>query len=167
MKTKTWHFCSNGEKWRPYEAFLCSLCKVCDDHTDIEFPEDVNPNKSRSCTQREKRIKGVSKQVVGRSLKNNRNAARRTKFYDGLICVICEKPIEADINFHHIDPSQKEYVVSDMIHRNYSDEKIQKEIDKCVPMHKACHLLVEALLNAPEVSEYVEAARNWIISNGQ
>ena len=41
------------------------------------------------------------------------------------------------IDFHHI--RDKEFAISKMVYRGYSWKRIQKEIDKCVPLCSNCH----------------------------
>lgn len=43
----------------------------------------------------------------------------------------------AALEFHHINPEEKERTISLM--RNYSAESIKKEVDKCVLLCCLCH----------------------------
>ena len=49
----------------------------------------------------------------------------------------CGNTNKSVLHFHHIDPSQKEFTIGKM--RNYSLEKYQKEIDKCIVLCAHCH----------------------------
>ena len=52
----------------------------------------------------------------------------------------------AALDFHHLDPSTKEFVVAEM--KNYSLARLKNEIDKCVLICANCHREVHAgLLN--------------------
>lgn len=43
----------------------------------------------------------------------------------------------AGIDFHHIDPSTKDHLVSGM--KNYSEKKLREEIEKCMMLCCICH----------------------------
>ena len=52
-------------------------------------------------------------------------------------CAKCGETDKSKLHFHHIDPSKKEFTIGKM--RNYSLEKYQKEIDKCIVLCAHCH----------------------------
>ena len=52
-------------------------------------------------------------------------------------CAKCGDTRNYILEFHHKDPKQKEFTIGRM--RNYSLEKIQKEIDKCIVLCCNCH----------------------------
>ena len=58
------------------------------------------------------------------------------KFYRDKVCSICgnSKP---PYHYHHRDPSTKEHEIIHMW--SYSDEKVQKEVDKCDILCENCH----------------------------
>ena len=41
------------------------------------------------------------------------------------------------IDFHHL--RDKEFAISNMVYRGYSWNRIQKEIEKCIPLCSNCH----------------------------
>ena len=43
------------------------------------------------------------------------------------------------LDFHHIDPNQKEEKVSSMISHNYNLDKVKDEIQKCIVLCANCH----------------------------
>ena len=55
-----------------------------------------------------------------------------------LKCVKCGENHPATLDFHHKDPSTKEFAVS-YTYRRFSKEKILKEIEKCVVLCANCH----------------------------
>jgi len=85
-----------------------------------------------------------------------------------LTCVVCSH-LANPYHFHHVDPSTKrdreglnrKMVVGDMLGSNYSWTAVKAEIDKCVVMCKGCHLLVEALIEKPDVLSHIETAIGW------
>ena len=57
-------------------------------------------------------------------------------------CAICKKEFPpCAMDLHHIDPSTKAEGVSGMM-RIGSYQKLQEEIDKCVPLCAICHRLL-------------------------
>ena len=78
--------------------------------------------------------------------KNKFNVSKKRKTlkiqaveYKGGKCQICDynNCMEA-LEFHHLDPSQKEFGIS-KTGNTYSWEKIKNEIDKCVLLCANCH----------------------------
>lgn len=57
-------------------------------------------------------------------------------------CIICGFPKEkfAAISFHHINPEEKEKLIGQLI-GSTTDEKLVKEVSKCVCMCFNCHML--------------------------
>lgn len=61
-------------------------------------------------------------------------------------CIICGESEPVCIDFHHINPEEKEFTISK--HRNRSKEWLSIEITKCVCLCANCHRKVHAgLLN--------------------
>jgi hypothetical protein len=53
-------------------------------------------------------------------------------------CQICGyAKYVGSMDFHHLDPSKKEYSIGDL--RAYSMKKIKKELDKCILVCRNCH----------------------------
>lgn len=52
-------------------------------------------------------------------------------------CIKCGETDKSKLHFHHIDPSKKDFTIGQM--RNYSLEKYQEEINKCVVLCAHCH----------------------------
>ena len=64
---------------------------------------------------------------------------------DNIKCGRCNKTSKWGMSFfewHHIDPSIKEYTISELMKSNYSWEKVKKEIDKCILLCPDCHKLI-------------------------
>lgn len=57
-------------------------------------------------------------------------------------CIVCGESLPGNLDFHHLDPSNKRYCVSDMIKMRSGVNVIQTEIDKCVVLCKNCHAMV-------------------------
>lgn len=113
-------------------------CKVC----------DILISSDRTFCNKECYSKGRSKR---RSLKPKgypRLKSFRTKIkyesvqYKGGKCAICNynKCIKA-LEFHHLDPTQKDFSISSI---SKSFESIKKELDKCILLCANCHREVHA-----------------------
>lgn len=60
-------------------------------------------------------------------------------------CKVCGyNKCKAALDFHHIDPNEKDDRILNLINRKKSLEVIQKEIDKCVVLCCRCHREVHA-----------------------
>ena len=64
-------------------------------------------------------------------------------------CAICQQQFdECCMDFHHLDPSEKKYAISD--YNRYGLKYLQEEIDKCVLLCAICHrLLHKGLVELP------------------
>lgn len=56
-----------------------------------------------------------------------------------LQCSVCPESDPRCLDFHHKDPNDKTFGVSECILRGFSIENIQKEIDKCSVLCANCH----------------------------
>lgn len=62
----------------------------------------------------------------------------------------CEKCGEDDaicLVFHHVDPKEKEYDITQLVARGWSIERVQTEINKCVVLCANCHCKEHAALD--------------------
>lgn len=59
-------------------------------------------------------------------------------------CVSCGESDPVVIDFHHLNEETKFKGVGDMVQGNYSLNKIQEEIDKCICLCSNCHRKVHA-----------------------
>ncbi len=69
-----------------------------------------------------------------------------------LTCSKCGEPRWYVIDLHHRDQSEKIMDVCEMIHLNYSKERIEEEIAKCDPLCANCHREVHFLENNANVA---------------
>ena len=72
--------------------------------------------------------------------------------YKGGKCQSCgyNKCLEA-LEFHHIDPKQKDFSISQYGHSR-SWERVRKELDKCVILCANCHREIHATMQLPQVT---------------
>lgn len=58
----------------------------------------------------------------------------------GLKCAKCGyDKCGASLEFHHIDPSEKDETISRMISNNYTLDLVEEEIRKCIVLCSNCH----------------------------
>ena len=58
----------------------------------------------------------------------------------GLKCVKCGyNRCGASLEFHHINPNEKDDTIARMISNNYALSKVQEEVQKCVVLCSNCH----------------------------
>ena len=59
--------------------------------------------------------------------------------YKGGACVKCGyNKCAAALDFHHMDPTQKDISIARMRHTRF-DERVMKELDKCILVCSNCH----------------------------
>ena len=88
-----------------------------------------------------------SKNYNSKSVERTRNRMKtQTTLYnelkDTLSCVVCGEEDNCCIEFHHKDPSDKNFIVAASKMRSW--ENILKEIDKCVVVCSNCHKKIHA-----------------------
>jgi predicted transcriptional regulator len=72
------------------------------------------------------------------SYKKQRELKRNAVNYKGGKCCLCGyNKYLGSMDFHHVDPSKKDYSISSL--RSYGWNKLKIELDKCVLLCKNCH----------------------------
>ena len=66
-------------------------------------------------------------------------------------CIVCGESEPICIDFHHIDPSKKDFTIGQ--HRSRNKILLQAEIDKCVCLCANCHRKVHA--GVIDLSNYI------------
>jgi 5-methylcytosine-specific restriction endonuclease McrA len=56
-----------------------------------------------------------------------------------LHCAQCPEDFWACIEFHHTDPDEKEFALSDLVSKGFGKERILAEIEKCIVLCSNCH----------------------------
>lgn len=95
-------------------------------------------NACKDCVRREEREKYTKKM-------NDFIAYKKT-----LCCQKCGESRHYLLDFHHKDPLQKDYTISDNTHAKL--ETIMKEIQKCIPLCSNCHREFHYLQRAQSVN---------------
>lgn len=74
--------------------------------------------------------------------KNRRNSAKNRVWFNNLKgslkCERCDENHPATLDFHHINPNEKDNNIGNLI-GTYSQEKVQIEIAKCIVLCSNCH----------------------------
>ncbi len=56
-------------------------------------------------------------------------------------CTSCGFKHPAAMEFHHRDPKEKRFTISNMVHNGFEITQIQTELDKTIPLCKNCHAI--------------------------
>ena len=72
--------------------------------------------------------------------------------YLGSICVDCGDSLHpSKMQFHHREPSEKEYGISSKLSNGWSLDRLKPELDKCDLLCSNCHAYIEWCLRHPEL----------------
>jgi len=85
-----------------------------------------------------------------------RNKEFITRIRKRLKCLKCNLDKWYLIEFHHLDPKTKEIGVTNLQYNAYSIERIKKEIRKCVPLCRNCHMEFHHLERQKEINTFEE-----------
>lgn len=107
---------------------ICTLCKKSLEENEINFYKRKRGgfnSRCKSCS-----IKYHVKKVKNLKLKSIE--------YKGGKCIVCGyNKCARSLDFHHLDPSEKAFAMSDRHTHNFNKMKI--ELDKCILICKNCH----------------------------
>lgn len=112
-------------KWNKTKDGLMSRCKECHRQRQKEYRH--NPENNYNKLNRDLRLRKKLKAI---SLFGNQCADCKTRFH------------HAVYDFHHLDPSQKEISIGELLHKSW--KYIEKELLKCVMLCANCHRLRHA-----------------------
>lgn len=116
-----------------------------------ENKRHYNCNDCRRATAKASYAKHKSK-TISKSMERTRN--KREWFQElkqGLSCCVCGESDPACLDFHHIDPSEKDFALSDSVGVR-GKAKLLEELNKCACLCANCHRKYHAgRLNAPLV----------------
>ena len=88
--------------------------------------------------------------AVDRKIRDKKTSAeRRARNKEYMIsrmtpCVKCGFFHESCIDFHHINPDNKDKGVSELVRNGYATQRIVEEIDKCVCLCSNCHRMLHS-----------------------
>ena len=120
---------------------------------EMEISQEALPKKicikcSEETENFRKRQDGYQRRVC-RKCENSEGIKRKTSTktkcveYKGGKCFVCGyNKYQGSLDFHHIDPKEKDFSIGNM--RGTSFENLKQELDKCVLLCKNCHYEVHA-----------------------
>ncbi len=126
---------------------LCNKCNIERNEIDFVFrnkEKGVRQNVCNVC-QREYKLKHYynnKEQYYRRNEKTEKRLVDLIKSFKKA-CIVCEEKELCCIDFHHLDPSQKEFNIAELA-KYGSKTKIEKEIIKCVCLCSNCHRKLHA-----------------------
>lgn len=108
------------------------LCYRCNKEKDFsEFYKEKD--KKTGCTSYCKRC------VADITTNLNRRFKKDCLVYKGSVCQVCGyNKCDAALEFHHLDPTQKDFSIADSGRKKLT-LSIQQELDKCVLLCSNCH----------------------------
>ena len=81
---------------------------------------------------------------------SNKNRALYFEWKATLKCLICSENESCCLEFHHLDPAQKDFTIAKQCMKNL--KRLQKEAEKCVVLCSNCHKKVHA--GVVQLAEY-------------
>lgn len=128
----------------------CSACKRSKSFESF-YKRKVSPDgltyKCKDCTNKySKKHYGDNRGYYLKKAKKNNQKYKDfwTEYFKSKSCLCCGETESCTFDFHHLDPREKEYNISNMLSRKFTKEKVLKEIDKCVLLCSNCHRKVHA-----------------------
>jgi len=118
----------NKKKWLVNSKLTCSLCK---DNKPLSnfYPKRTSNGYHTYCKE------CLSKLII----KRQRDFKIKCVEYKGGKCYCCGyKKYLGALEFHHINPKHKDFVISRTSRVSFND-KIKKELDKCILVCSNCH----------------------------
>jgi hypothetical protein len=107
---------------------------------------DIVPLPGRSSSGKPRNSDSLAKEALSStSVRINLKREKLKQYKEKLSCIICGKSGKDSprtIEFHHRNPDEKRYVVSDMPGKDYSWQAIINEINKCDPLCGNCHKMI-------------------------
>lgn len=119
----------------------CRLCNEDKDDTEFNFRDRVKGLRQyycRDCSRQQGKshYNRNRQRVITRSVKNRvRGNYWYAQFKDTLECECCGEKESCCLEFHHLDPQQKENQPSNI----FNWESFKREISKCVVVCSNCH----------------------------
>jgi hypothetical protein len=122
-------------------------CKKCDTHkplTEFNNRKSSTDGLQYQCRQCEKNnhdahYKKSKGEYVRRAMKNTKRYVEEYQQWKlTQVCSICSEEDPVCIDFHHLDPKQKDINISNIGLRN-GLRAVQQELKKCIPVCANCH----------------------------
>lgn len=117
----------------------CSRCQVA-------LPTDYTFAWCKTCRKecdKERHQKNKGTILIQKKAWKRKQREAFEAFKATLACVVCGETASECLDFHHLDPTQKEQTIANLASRR-SVEGLQKELDKCVVLCSNCHRKVHS-----------------------
>lgn len=112
------------------ETKICSKCGK-------ELPIDQFYWKDKKAGRRRSECRNCHNNYVKIKYKERKDNLINLKGEQG--CAKCGEKRGYLLDYHHLDPSQKEYTISRLTAGQCSAEKLEKELSKCIILCANCH----------------------------
>jgi len=132
METKV---CSKCDKSLPLTSFTRDRYRVDGFHRECKICKRKRENARRDLYR---------KQLNARNRKRAREYRKEfCKFKETLSCKKCGENEVCCLDFHHLDPNEKEFGIAHASQR-MSLERLMEEVKKCLVVCKNCHTKIHA-----------------------
>lgn len=125
----------------------CGLKKALDQFNKKSSRKDGRQAKCRECSNKYCRSHYRDNTDAEKArIKSRRQEIkdRFEEFKSGQCCVVCGESEICCLDFHHLDPDQKDVDIAIAVNWGYGWERIQEEVSKCVVLCANCHRKVHA-----------------------
>lgn len=127
----------------------CSTCGEVKNITEFNKNKSTKDGLQKQCkscrkTQQKKYYSSHKSDVIKRAKEHRSHTmAKWNKFKSKLECQVCGENHPPCLEFHHLDPSEKDFEISQKC-RDMTFEKILKEVEKCAILCANCHRKVHS-----------------------
>ena len=126
---------------------VCSKCKAEKALTEFYKRTTSKDGVQRQCKQCANTYfsrPGIMRRYIDRASANSDKKAKLLAEYKSkLRCTVCGETNTCCLDFHHIDPAEKEHSIVDMV-RRFSWKNTLREIEKCICVCSNCHRKIHA-----------------------
>ncbi len=98
----------------------------------------ANPEKAKAYTQRNN-AKHRAKMDASSKVSKRKRLAHRKELLSQFPCVCCGDPDDTVIQWHHVNPDEKEYTIWQCV---MPEEDFWDEVLKCIPVCANCHIKI-------------------------
>ena len=122
----------------------CTTCLIEKTETEFNMKNSLTGLLQQSCKlcTREQSKRYYRKNVLAHVNRASKSRINRTnkfkKFKEHLQCTNCNENDSSCLDFHHTDPTQKEFSISKMVGKT-GTFKLITELEKCIILCSNCH----------------------------
>lgn len=129
----------------PMESKICTKCSAAKALSDFSFKNKSKGTLASECKACHRKARN-SYYASNRDVEMKRARARTDRaiaWYKeikaSLACRECGESHPACLDFHHSDPSSKEFSVAAFARRGFGIDRVKKEMEKCIVLCSNCH----------------------------